>query len=207
MPLAVFSAPLIDQGSLGPVSFQVSDAANYAAFNDRLEDNTWGDEHFGEGQAEDRLAHQLLTGPLFQGTGTFPLGAALNATFGWAALDSQSAQMIALLGIGALGCFGLVLTATRSPWAGLAAALLYAGPVNYQLFIDGSEAALAGLALLGPLAVVGSRLLREPVRAGALLGVLMGGMLTVYTAFVPVVALSVGLALAIHLLRQRRLEA
>ncbi len=113
VPLAVFSAPLIDQRSLGPVSYQVSDAANYAAFNDRLEDNTWRDEHFGLGPADDRLAHQLLTGPLFQGTGTFPLGAALNVTYGWAALDSQSALMIALARIGALGCFGLVLTATR----------------------------------------------------------------------------------------------
>ena len=207
IPLSLFSAPLIDQRSLGPVSYQVSDAANYAAFNDRLEENTWGDEHSGLSPADDRLAHQLLTGPLFQGTGTFPLGAALNAVYGWAALDSQSALMIALLGIGALGCFGLVLTATRSAWAGLAAALLYAGPVNYQLFVDGSQAALAGLALLGPLAVVGSRLLREPIRAGALLGVLMGGILTVYTAFVPVVALSVGLGLAIHLLRERRIES
>ena len=140
---------------------------------------------------------------MFQ-TGTIPLAAALNATFGWSALDSQSAIMIALVAIGCLGCFALVLTATGSSSAGVAAAVLYAGPVNYQLLIDGSQAALAALAMLGPLAIVGSRLFHEPVRAGALFGLLVGGLMTVYPSFLPVVAVAFVLALGIRLIRARR---
>jgi hypothetical protein len=202
IPLALLSAPLIEQRSLGPVSYQVSDAVTYAAFNGHLEDHSWHDENFGLGKGEDLLAHNFLASPYFQ-SGTIPFASALNSTFGWAAVDAQSALMIALVAIGSLGCFGLVLTVTRSPWAGLAAAALYAGPVNYQLFIDGSEAALAALAMLGPIAVVGSRLLDHPVSAGALFGLVAGGMMTVYPAFLPLVAIGFALAVAIHLIRDR----
>jgi MFS family permease len=206
IPLAIFSAPLIEQRSLGPGAYLVSDAAQYADFNDHLEHNSWRDERFGLGKGQDRFVHDFLASPIFQ-TGTIPFAAALNATFGWRAIDAQSALMIALVGIGALGCFALVLTATGSAWAGLAAAALYAGPVNYQLFIDGSEAALAALAMLGPVAIVGSRLLRAPVRASALFGLLVGGMITVYPAFLPVVAVAFALAMAIHFIRRRRVAS
>ena len=205
LPLALLSAPLIEERSLGPVSYQVADAATYADFQDHLDDHTWRDEHFGLSEGDDRLVDDFLSSPVFQ-TGTIPLAAALSATFGWSALDSQSALMIAFVAIGCLGCFALVLTATKSSWAGVAAAFLYAGPVNYQLFIDGSQAALAALALLGPLAIVGSRIFHEPVRAGALFGLLVGGLMTVYPSFLPVVAVAFVLALAIRLTRARRAD-
>lgn len=203
IPLALLSAPLIEQRSLGPASYQVSDAYSYAAYNGHLEDHSWHDESFGLGKGEDLLVHNFLASPYFQ-AGTIPFASALNSTFGWAAIDAQSALMIALVAVGSLGCFGLVLTMTGSPWAGLAAAALYAGPVNYQLFIDGSEAALAALAMLGPIAVVGIRLLESPARAGALFGLIVGGMMTVYPAFLPVVAIGFALAIAIHLIRDHR---
>jgi MFS family permease len=203
IPLAVLSAPLIEERSLGPVSYQVADAAEYAALNDSLEDNSWRDERFGLGRGEDLLVHQTFASPIFQ-SGTAPFASALNAIFGWAASDAQSALMIALVAIGSLGCFALVLTMTASAWAAVTAAVLYAGPVNYQLFIDGSQAALAALAMLGPMAVVGARLFAMPVAAGALFGLLAGGVMTVYPAFLPVVAGAVGLAMALHLIRDRR---
>jgi hypothetical protein len=205
LPLGLLSAPMIEQRSLGPVSYQVSDAVNYASFNGYLENHAWNDESFGLGEADDLLAHRFLVSSYFQ-TGTIPFASALGATFGFQAIDAQSALMIALVAIGSLGLFGLVLTVTGSPWAGLAAAALYAGPVNYQLFIDGSEAVLAATAMLGPLAVAGSRLLESPLRAGALFGLVAVGMITVYPAFLPVIAIGFGVAMAVQLVRDQRRE-
>jgi hypothetical protein len=202
VPLAILSAPLIEERSLGPASYQVSDAADYAALNDSLEDHSWRDDQFGLGEAADLLVRQTFASPIFQ-SGTAPFASALNGVFGWSASDAQSALMIALVAIGALGCFGLVLTVTGTGWAALTAAVLYAGPVNYQLFIDGSQAALAALAMMGPMAVVGARLFDKPVTAGALLGLLAGGVMTVYPAFLPVVAGTVGIAMLVHLIRDR----
>jgi MFS family permease len=203
IPLALLSAPLIEQRSLGPVSYQVSDAVNYASFSGHLEDRSWQDEEFGLGRADDLLVHKFLASSYFQ-SGTIPFASALGATFGFEAVDAQSALMIALVAIGALGCFAVVLTITGSPWAGLAAAVLYAGPVNYQLFIDGSQAALAAMAMLGPIAVLATRLPESPVRAGALFGLATVGMMTVYPAFLPLVAVGFAVAMAIHLARDRR---
>lgn len=205
LPLALLSAPLIEERSLGPVAYQVSDAVSYASYNDNLEGHAWGDESFGLGRADDLLAHKFLVSSYFQ-SGTVPFASALEAAFGWQAVDSQSALMIALVAIGALGCFGLVLTITGSAWAAMLAGALYAGPVNYQLFIDGSEAALAALAMLGPIAVAARRLLEAPFAAGALFGLVAVGMMTVYPAFLPPIVIGFALATAVLLIRDRRRE-
>jgi hypothetical protein len=202
IPLALLSAPLIEERSIGPASYQVADAAQYALMSDSLEDHSWRDNRFGLGEAEDLLVRQTFASPIFQ-SGTAPFASALNAVFGWPASDAQSALMIVLVAIGSLGCFALVLTVTGTGWAALTAALLYAGPVNYQLFIDGSQAALAALAMLGPMVVIGARLFAKPVAAGALFGLLTGGVMTVYPAFLPVVAGAVVLAMVVHLIRDR----
>jgi len=202
IPLALFSAPLVDQRSLGPAANFVADAPTYAFLNDRLEDNSWNDSDFGVDGYQDRVFRAYLHTPLFQ-TGTGPMGAALDATFGWESVHAQSSLMIALAAIGALGCFGLVLAATGSRAGGVLAAALASGPVTYQLFVDGSEAALAGLALIGPATVVAARLTTAPVRAGALLGILAAGLMTLYPPFLPLLTAAVGLGLGIHALRQR----
>jgi hypothetical protein len=50
---------------------------------------------------------------------------------------------------------------------------------------------------------VGSRLLAAPVRAGALFGLLVGSVMTVYPTFLPVITIAFALAMAIHLARHR----
>ncbi|HYU61956.1 MAG TPA: hypothetical protein VEK39_14450 [Solirubrobacterales bacterium] len=200
VPLVVFDAPLVDQRTTGPAGYVVADAAGYVRVNAALEDHSWRDDRFG--QRDDRLFAEYLRSPVFQ-TGTGPLAAAMNQAFGWRAIDSQSALMVALVVIGASGCFGLLLAATGSGLAGVAAATLYAGPVSYQLFVDSSEAALAGLALFGAIGMLALPAVRGSPPAAVLVGLLAGGVMTLYPAYLPPLAGAVVLGLAAHLWRRR----
>jgi hypothetical protein len=207
VPILVFNAPFADQRTSGPAGYFIADAGLYAAQSFALEEKTWNSESFNPNLGEsgftgNRTLRKFFDGPFFQ-TGTAPLQAALNSTFGWRAIDSQTALMVAFVAIGALGCFGFLLAVTGSSWAAPLGALLFAGPVTYQLFIDASQAPLAALALLGAFAMTATRLVRDPLGAGALFGVLSAGVATAYPSYLPIVAGSALLALAVHLFRER----
>jgi hypothetical protein len=147
----------------------------------------------------------------FQQIGFDATAAATNTFFGWGASETQSAFMIVLVVAGAFGVFATVrgLTRTRT-YAATVAALLIAGPLAYQLFVAGSEAALAGLALIPSLALIGGLAIRNraPVNIGTF-GLLAAGLQTVYplliATFVPWVAIVAGLK-AVHAALARRVS-
>lgn len=207
VPAAALDAPLVEQRTPGPIGYSIADAAAYSEQSFVLHRNTWDsttfDPRLDAGAAtRNRFLHDFYTGPVFQ-TGTAPLQAALNETFGWHAIDSQSAMVVFLVTAGALGCFAFLLTLTGIGWVAAVGGLLYAGPVVYQLHVESGQSALAGLALIGPLALTANRLGAAPVPAGLLFGVLAGGLATVYPSYVPTLAGAGALTLAAALLRRR----
>jgi hypothetical protein len=179
--------PLAHRDSLGPVAYRVSDAAYYVEFADRLESHSLSDRShqptwdltsaYGNGVAQAPANH----------VGVSAVAASVNSLFGWRAADAQSAWMIAMVALIALGAFAAVqeFTASRT-WAAPFAGVLMAGPFMFQLFIDGSQGALAYLALFSPLAVLGARVIRQPRPADVvLIALLLAGELSLYEAGVP----------------------
>jgi hypothetical protein len=207
LPLVALDAPLVDQRTVGPVGYSIADAPAYAKASLLLEQGSWGSEkpyrNLDAGAAsESRYYHDVITAPVFQ-AGSGPLHAALNAAFGWRAIDSQTALLAALVAIGSLGCFAFLLAATGRAWAAAAAALLFAGPVVYQLFIDSSQTALAALSLIGAAGLVASRLTVDPLRGGLLAGLIVAGVATLYPSYLPIPLGAGALALAVGLVRRR----
>jgi hypothetical protein len=166
---STLSYPLAHRDSLGPVGYRVFDASGYAALTDRLESHSISDRsvdapwdltsQFGNWEAAG-------TGWL----GTSALAASADSLFGWRGSDTQSSWMIALVIVISLGSFAAVqeLTTSRT-WAAVVAGLLMAGPFTYQLFVDGSQGALSLMCLIPPLAVLGSRIIRQPRAADIVL--------------------------------------
>jgi hypothetical protein len=192
-----FNYPIASRPSLGPMGYRVADAAGYVATVDGLERHTLQDDRWGPAwDLSSQYAGGIARG--FQHLGFDTLAASVNAALGWEASETQSAFMVALILVGALGLFAGVraLTGTRT-WAASLAALLFAGPLVYQLFIESSEGALAGLALVAPIGVVAALVLRQPSLANVVsLGVLIAGLQTVYPLFVPPLVIGASIVVA-----------
>ena len=127
----------------------------------------------------------------------------VNELIGVGATDTQSPFLIAVLLIGALGVFAVVLAVGRQPvWAALAGCI-FAGPLFAELFMDGSEAAIAGCAVLAPLAALGWEALRcrRPATL-VLFALLVAGLQTLYPLFVPPVVVAAVAVLAVKVIRR-----
>jgi hypothetical protein len=201
--------PLAERESLGPVGYSVADAVGYEGSIEWLKSHTLRDHDPQPWDLSDVYGVGYSKG--FQQVGFDSTAAGTNVVFGWSASQTQSAFMVALIVVGALGLFGAVRGFTRSrTWAAPVAGLLFAGPLAYELFVAGSEAALAGLALIPAAALVGSRLLEEQRPATIVaFGVLTGGIQTVYPLAVAAMALWIAVVLAVKAvaaLRARRLS-
>src|ERR1019366_1683274 len=89
------------------------------------------------------------------------LEANVNRLLGLQSTDTQSPFLIAVILAGALGAFASVRAAARRPtWGAALAGCPLAGPPFTERFMGGSQAALAGSALLAPIVVVGLDALR-----------------------------------------------
>lgn len=196
---AALNYPLAHRESLGPVAYRVTDASGYVALNDRLESHRFSDRSgvppwdltstYGDGLAQ-------MTG---NHPGVSALPASSNSVLGWRASDTQSVWTIVLVVLISLGAFAAVQEFTRSrTWAAPFAGLLVAGPFMYQLFVDGSQGALAFLALFPPLAVLGGRVIKQPRKPDVvLIALLLAGGLSVYEAGVPSIAVWGALVVAV----------
>lgn len=199
--LASFDYPLTTRHTVGPVGgYEIADTTGYVSETD------------GEAQESIRQAdrgHRPYANLVIQAWSTYAqhnqqldvsaLEANVNGLLGLNSLDTQSPFLIDLLLVGALGAFAAVRSTTRAPtWAAPLAGCLFAGPLFAQLFMDGSQAAIAGSSLLAPIVVVGRQALRDR-RASTLvlLGLLAAGLQTVYPLFVPAVVLGSVLVLAV----------
>lgn len=206
--LTALSWPLVARDSVGPIAFQVYDANGYVSEMQAYKDNTiskladivGGREASGNGR-DLSVLYGAAVDQVHQQVGYSETSAAVNEFFGWRASTSQNGFMSILLVIGAFAAFAAIRTLTdRRSWIPVLGAVLYTGPLFYELFLDGSEAALSGLAILPAFVVVGANLLQrvEPWSV-LLLGLLAGGFLGLYPPFVPTLAVAVVLAVAVRL--------
>ena len=75
------------------------------------------------------------------------LEASANDVLGLGSTDTHSPFLIVVILVGALGTFAVVRTVSgRDTWAAVLAGCLAVGPLFAELFIDGSQGALAGAA-------------------------------------------------------------
>ena len=107
---------------------------------------------------------------------------------GLGATDTHSPFLISILLIGALGVFAVVRAALCRPtWAAPLAGCLFAGPLFVEMFMDGSQGAIVGSAVLAPVVALGYEALRDRRTATLVLfALLVAGLQTVYPLFLPV---------------------
>lgn len=195
-----YTWPLASERRVGPLGYYIGDAFGYVSEIVGLKDNrlyadTWGppwDRLLASGNG---FAHG------FQQIGYDTFLAAVTSPFGWAVSDTQSAGMAVLVIVGAFGIYALVSALTDVRWCAAVAGLLYGGPLAYQLFMESSEGALAGLALVPLVALLTIRLLAAwSLRDVLLLGLALAGLQTAYPLLVPPVAVAGAVILAYRLL-------
>jgi hypothetical protein len=191
--------PLVTQQSLGPVAYQVYDAPNYAALIDGLANNTTRASIWGPSWDQTAWIGAHFGHDGFQQVGFDSVAATVKSLVGLGAVTSHSSFMIALILVGSLGLGGVV-AALMPRWrpAWVLGGALFAGPVVYQLWLDGSEAAIAGLALLAPALLLGIRLMDDRAARSdvALFALFCAALQTSYPLTFPtfaVTALLVGL--------------
>ena len=215
--LTALNWPLIGRDSLGPVAYQVYDAEGYVSEMQAYKDHTIHDLSSiprtiaaSDGGRDLSVIYGSHVDQVHQQVGYSEVSAAAIELFGWEPSTSQSAFISILIVIGAFGALAAVMALTRRrSWVALVGGLLFAGPLFYELFLDGSEAALAGLAILPGFVVVGACLARRiEAWSVAVLGVAAAGLVSVYPPLVPPVAASAGIVvvvLGVIALRKREL--
>jgi hypothetical protein len=188
----LLTLPLAMSHTTGPVAYEVSDSMYYAMQAEgiahrTIPTDTWGPPwDLVNGSVPMRYAQGYVQ------IGFVATAAAVGHLLGLDGSDAQAPFMLALVIIAALGLFAAVREwAGRPTWAAVLAALLLAGPLMLALVIDGSQAALSGLALVVPIALVAQRLVAGPGRREVvLLAVLLAGLHTMYPLLVPTVAVA-----------------
>ncbi len=198
---APLSYTLHERHSVGPVGFEVWDAFAFTSEADgAVQDSFHAAEHkanvFGQNFAQ---MYWAGTASQDQNIDAVPLSANLNELLGLHSTDTQTLFMIAFLMAGALGAFAAVRYAAPKPsWAAPFAGVLFAGPFFLQLLADGSQPSTCGLALILPLIAVGVDTLRQPRIANlVLLALLASGLMALYPLFVPGIAISAAIVLAV----------
>jgi hypothetical protein len=108
------------------------------------------------------------------------------------ATQTEGAFVVAYLVAAGLGGFGAVRYAVRRPtWAAVVAGALFAGPMFFQLYFDGSIAAVTGMCVLSLLAVLVSEVLCDPRWANrALVAVCLSALVTLYPVFIAPIVVS-----------------
>lgn len=113
------------------------------------------------------VAARFGWGGAYAHTGAQTVAAVAAGGLGFVSWQMQTPLMVALLLVGALATFALVvsLAGPGARWAGALAGAIFAGPAVFQVFVDGSAGLLSLLALLPAMLAVGIAALRRPSRA------------------------------------------
>ncbi len=196
--LFALNYPLAVRDSLGPHGFRIGDAAGYVAVGDGNKDHTPRQSREEWAPVWDKTAdyaHGYLNG--FQHTGSDTITSNVGVIFGWSTSELHSSFMAVLILVGALGVFSAVCYLTNSRhWLATFSSLFYAGPMTYQLFLDASQGALAGLSLIVPTALLALVAWRErKLKLYFLIAVLLAGMLSVYPIYITQFGLGVFIVL------------
>ena len=202
--------PLVQLNSTGPVTYAVADAAGYIAAQDGARTESIHGAKAAAAQTPPLLqadiaeAYWQAYSSSYQQIGFDALAANVNALLGLGASQTFAPFLIALMVVTALGVFaGVRVIAGGRPWAAVLGGVLVAGPFWIQLMMDGSEGAIAGLALLVPFAITGYQALRHRRWVDYVLFALVAaGMQTAYPLLVP--PLAVGATAVLAVLAARR---
>jgi hypothetical protein len=200
--LAVVSAPLaltvVEHHSDGPVAFQVYDAAAYVGIQDGMQHQSIHEAEVTKTPNKDLVQNEyaaLMRSA--QETELSPMAANMNELLGLNATDTESPFLLAVIAIGGLGLLGALGLALGSlSWWAVFCACLFGGGFLMQLFLDCSEGAICGLAVLVPFGVTSVVAARDR-RWWSLTvpTVLLGGLYALYPEFVGLIALTVGFGL------------
>ena len=126
-----------------------------------------------------------------------PLSANVNSLFHWGSSETESSFLLAVMLAGGLGMSAaLVYALKRRSWLLVVGGGVFGGVLLTQLFFDGSQAAICGLVLMLPLAVVAFEVLQYGRLADqVLLALLLAGLLAIYPLFVPGFVLAAAIVL------------
>lgn len=204
--LVSFNYPLTLRHTVGPDGgYSIADTTGYVS-------ETNGEERDSIHQAE-RLHTPFADLATFYWAGyaandqqldVSALESNVNVLLGLGSTDTDSPFLIAVLLIGALGVFAVVRAAIRRPtWAASLAGCLFAGPLFVEMFMDGSQGAIVGSAVLTPVVALGYEALRyRRTPTLVLFALLVAGLQTVYPLFLPAVVIGGLITIAVVVVRR-----
>jgi hypothetical protein len=206
--LVSFDVPLAIRHTVGPDGgYQIADTTGYVSETNGIErESIHQAERARAPFADLALAYWSGYARRDQQLDLSALEANVNEVLGLGSTDTQSPFLIAVLLVGALGVFAVVRIASGRPtWGAVLAGCLFAGPLFAELFMDGSQGAITGCALLPAAVAIGFEALarRQPATL-ALFALLAAGLQTVYPLFLPALVLGGGAAIAVMLARRLR---
>jgi hypothetical protein len=201
---------LHEHRSVGPVSYAVGDVDGYVADADAAQHQSLrtAAAHANGPFADLTVAYWDRYAGKSQQLDVTPLLANVDNLLGLGATETDSSFLVVFLVVGALGAFAAVRATVRRPtWAAVIAGGLFGGALFLQLFFDGSEGAICGLAVLLPLAVVGQRALDQRRRADAVLfALLVSALIALYPLFAAPVCVAIAVGLGAAVLRHDHLR-
>jgi hypothetical protein len=197
--LGSFDFPLAVRHTVGPDGgYAIADTAGYLSeINGEVHHSIRDADHIQPPYADLGVGYWAGYAQGNQELDVSALESNVNELIGVGATDTQSPFLIAVLLIGGLGVFAVVLAVGRQPiWAALAGCI-FAGPLFAELFMDGSEAAIVGCAVFAPLAALGWEAVRcRRPATFVLFALLVAGLQTLYPLFVPPVVVAAVVVLA-----------
>ena len=188
---------LHEHGTVGPAVYHYTDVDNYVAEPDAAQTlslpaarRAFERHHEASSVANYTQFWWTWVAHLDSNLDAAPIYANVNALLGLGGSDTYAPFLIVLLLAGALGAFAAVryIAGSRTLMAVLAGCL-FGGSFFLELWFDSFQAAIAGLALVLPFAILAAEALRERRPSDlALIGLVLASLLTVYPLFIPLLA-------------------
>jgi hypothetical protein len=204
--LVSFNYPLALRHTVGPDGgYSIADTTGYVSeTNGEERDSIHQAERLQPPFADLSTFYWAAYAHNFQQLDVSALESNVNVLLGLESTDTDSPFLIAVLLVGALGAFAVVRAAMRRPsWAASLAGCLFAGPLFVEMFMDGSQGAIGGSAVLAPVVALGYEALRHRRTATLVLfALLAAGLQTVYPLFLPSVVIGGLLAIAVMAVRR-----
>jgi hypothetical protein len=206
--LISFDYPLAHRGTVGPAGgYTIADTAGYVSeTNGEARQGIRQTRHDAAPFADLSVYAWASYAYGYQQLDVSALEANVNQLTGLGATDTDSAFLIAVILVGALGVFAVVRSVSGVPtWGAVLGACLFGGPLFVELFMDGSQAALAGCALLAPIVLIGWEALScRRTATLVLFSLLVAGLQTVYPLFLPPIVIAACAAIAVLGIRRLR---
>lgn len=215
--LLLYSQPLDARMSPGPVSYGIFDSPEYVTFYRGFAEHTnrqplstaTGD--YGSAKYDGAawpptwdLTLRVAWGLKWQHSGSNALPAAVAAGLSWRPWRTQAPFMLVLLLACSVGAAGLARAISRHWWPALLAGAATGGSTLYSLQADGSQALMAGIAMVTAVLALSVILMRSfSWTVLLLLGLTLAGIQSAYPEILPFCVGGLGLAVVADGLRSR----